>query len=514
MIQFLNRKVRSSLAAKINLVVVGSLFMLVLVPCLILSHAVKSRLIEKARMEAVDIADLFSEFCAGPLARQSYGILVNNTRNLINREYILSVAIFDEDGDNLIPFETKPFPNDEALMVVERSIGSKHMDTAFGRVVIVFDMTKAFEDANRFFAIMILSSVLIGSGLLVLLTYLLQRYVGAPVKQLRESLTAIAEGNLGHRIEDIGHDELGDLAKHVNTMTSNLGQSMQARRAAEGNLAKLNRELEKKVMERTSKLAEKAVELNRLNKRLTELDDVKSTLLSQVSHELRTPLTSILGFNKLAIRSMRKSLASLDDNPAQVRKSGERIITNLKIVEQEGKRLTRLINDVLDLHKIESGHMEWRDETISINRLISEALDIAEGTFRDNPDVELLCTAPVHLPSVTVDPDRFKQVLINLLNNAAKFTSKGSVSVGARLVHGENVEISVCDTGIGIREEEQAAVFEKFAQAGHDGKTCPLPKGTGLGLSICKEIVEHYQGTIRVDSEYGRGSCFTISMPL
>jgi len=284
------------------------------------------------------------------------------------------------------------------------------------------------------------------------------------------------------------------------------------RKKAEQDLADLNRHLEQLVRERTEDLVNKARELEEANQRLRELDEMKSAFLSSVSHELRTPLTSILGFSKLLHKEFAKNFLPLaSDQPALV-KRGERIQENLSIISHEGERLTRLINDVLDLNKIESGRMGWRDERMKLSETIDLAVQAVTGMFAQNSDVNLATEIDPTLPTIIADPDRLQQVLINLLNNAAKFTERGNVTVRAFPRFGQ-VRVEVADTGMGILPEDQAQIFEKFHQTRTDTME-DKPKGTGLGLTICREIIEHYGGRIWVESGEEEGSTFIFTLPV
>lgn len=283
------------------------------------------------------------------------------------------------------------------------------------------------------------------------------------------------------------------------------------RKKAEHDLADLNRHLEQLVRERTEDLVNKARELEDANQRLRELDEMKSAFLSSVSHELRTPLTSILGFSKLLHKEFRKNFMPLSGDDKKLINKGERIQENLSIISHEGERLTRLINDVLDLNKIESGRMGWRDEILDMAETIETAVQAVSGMFAENPHLKLLTEVEPGLPSIVADPDRLQQVLINLLNNAAKFTEKGTVTVRAFPRFGQ-VRVEVADTGYGIHPDDQSQIFEKFHQTRSDTME-DKPKGTGLGLTICREIVEHYGGRIWVESVEDEGSTFIFTIP-
>ena len=283
------------------------------------------------------------------------------------------------------------------------------------------------------------------------------------------------------------------------------------RKANEKELTSLNEELESKVELRTLELQEKAYELEDANKRLTELDEIKSTLVSSVSHELRTPLTSIRGFAKLTGKDFHRYFHPLADTPT-LDKKGKRIAQNLDIIRSEGERLTRLINDFLDINRIESGKATWNDTFLNPCEVIRNAVSAVSGAYAAKPDIEILAELPNTVAPIHADPDKIQQVLINLLNNACKFTPKGAVSVSIAMTT-DILTVTVTDTGMGIAKKEQAQIFEKFHKS-RTGDTISIKdKGTGLGLAICREIVEHYGGEIWVESKLNQGSTFAFSLP-
>lgn len=239
--------------------------------------------------------------------------------------------------------------------------------------------------------------------------------------------------------------------------------------------------------------------------------ETKSNFLSTVSHELRTPLTSIIGFANINKQRLEQKLFPLlPQEDQKVSKIMQQVNNNQTIIIQEGQRLANLINDVLDLAKIEAGRTDWHLESVDMNALVQQAyqstallLDVKQLKYQENltPD----------LPTITADHDKLVQVMINLLSNAVKFTDQGSITVSTKL-EGDKIIVGVKDTGIGIAPEHQSKVFEKFRQVG-DTLT-DKPKGTGLGLPICKEIIEYLGGRIWVESNPGEGSLFAFSLPL
>jgi signal transduction histidine kinase/DNA-binding response OmpR family regulator len=240
-------------------------------------------------------------------------------------------------------------------------------------------------------------------------------------------------------------------------------------------------------------------------------DAAKSAFLSTVSHELRTPLTSVLGFAKIIKRRLAERLFPLipgDDR--KVVQTMQQVSENLNVVVSEGERLTKLIDEVLDLAKIEAGKFEWRMDSLSASEIVDRAL-AATSSLVENKPITLSADVMPELPRFTGDRDRLIQVVINLISNAVKFTREGLVTCRARQM-GNEVVISVTDTGLGIAPDDQPKVFEKFKQVGNT--LTDKPKGTGLGLPICKEIVEHLGGKIWLESELGKGSTFSFSIPL
>jgi Na+/proline symporter/signal transduction histidine kinase len=239
-------------------------------------------------------------------------------------------------------------------------------------------------------------------------------------------------------------------------------------------------------------------ELRGVNRRLQELDRLKDDFISTVTHELRTPLTSIRAFSEI-----------LNDNPQL---DGEQRAKFLGIVIKESERLTRLINQVLDLSKIESGNAEWHSTQIDMREVIEDSVTAVSQLFKDS-GIELDVRMPQEVPPIVADRDRLMQVMLNLLSNAAKFCARPSARVAVALVReGRFLRVDVSDNGVGIGQADQDVIFEKFRQVG-DTLT-QKPKGSGLGLAISRQIIDHFGGRLWVQSQLGAGSTFSFTVPL
>ncbi len=277
-----------------------------------------------------------------------------------------------------------------------------------------------------------------------------------------------------------------------------VARDISERRRNEESLRKSHDQLEIRVRERTR-------ELDRANQ-------AKSEFLSIVSHELRTPLTSIIGFAKIIRKKLvgRIYPAVGHAGKPNLVKEMSRVKKNIDIIISEGGRLTALINDVLDLAKLEADKIEYKMQPISPNEFISRSIEATDALF-DESKLALMADIKPKLPEVMGDLDRLIQVMVNLFSNAVKFTEEGSITCRVRQVE-KHVRISVIDTGIGIPEELHATIFDKFIQG--QESLADRPRGTGLGLPICRNIINAHGGHIWVESSRGRGSKFVFSLPI
>jgi len=249
--------------------------------------------------------------------------------------------------------------------------------------------------------------------------------------------------------------------------------------------------------QKSRELEAATADLREANERLKELDRLKDDFVSTVTHELRTPLTSIRAFTEILLEHP-------DVEIGQRKKF-------LGIITKETERLTRLINQVLDLAKIESGKAEWIESPIDLKEVISDTLAAMGQLFRENK-ITLDARLPERVSPVNADLDRMIQVMLNLLSNAVKFCDRANGRIGVALVERDGcLQVDVRDNGRGISLEDQAAIFNKFRQVG-DTLT-DKPQGSGLGLHISRQIVEHFGGRMWVESDFGSGACFSFALP-
>ncbi len=333
------------------------------------------------------------------------------------------------------------------------------------------------------------NAVLLGTAIItvflaMLVSYAIVRYVIVkPLAHLRDVSDRISHGDIALRAELHTGDEFEQLATAFNRMLRQLATHQEE-------LTHVNDNLNVKVDE-----------LAQANMRLYEMNRLKSDFMATMSHELRTPLNAIIGFSDVL-----ESIDSLDDKQKRY----------VKNIQTSGRVLLEIINDILDLAKIESGKMEVRLSDFRIEAVITAQCDMARPlTERKNIDLE--CNIQPELPEMFQDQAKVQQILNNLLSNAIKFTPEGGrITLGA--VRGGNMLVlEVADTGVGIAEEDQVMIFDKFRQGktvltGDDAMTREY-SGTGLGLSIVKELCKLLGGEVSLESELGKGSTFTIRLP-
>ncbi len=254
----------------------------------------------------------------------------------------------------------------------------------------------------------------------------------------------------------------------------------------------------RQVIAYSRELENTTAELKKANERLKELDRLKDEFISTITHELRTPLASIRSLTEI-----------LRDNPRIALARREKFLV---IVVKESERLTRLINQVLDFQKIESGHMEWDFSQVDFLQVVNEAVENSKQMMTDR-NIKIALNLPQQVPPIAGDRDHLMQVMLNLISNAVKFCDRhnGKISINLNIL-GAHLEVRVTDNGIGIRPEDQQIIFETFRQVKDSAKG--RPAGSGLGLAITKRIVDFHGGRIWVESQTGVGATFVFTIPL
>lgn len=302
--------------------------------------------------------------------------------------------------------------------------------------------------------------------------FFIRQSVTRPLGKLEATAAIIASGDYSQQVAVKSADEVGRLGVAFNTMAE-------------------------RIAERTEQLEQALTTAQEAHAAAEAANTFKSQFIANMSHELRTPLNSIINFTRIVASGMRGPVT-------------EGQLDYLGRVRGSGEHLLGLINDILDLSKIEAGRMELYTETCHLDELVQSVMATATGLTKGKP-IELHLEIAPDLPPVQVDRTRIRQVLLNLLSNAAKFTESGSITVKVAGT-AEQLAVSVTDTGIGIAPEHLALIFEEFRQI--DSSSNRTYDGTGLGLTICKRLVELHGGDIQVESTLGVGSTFTFRLPL
>ena len=359
-----------------------------------------------------------------------------------------------------------------------------------GFVYIQSDL-QAMSDRLKSYTLIAAVVLLLSLIVALLVSKISQRVISEPVVQLAATVRIVSrEKNYAIRaVASANRDEVSTLIESFNEMLGQIQQRDTALRNARD-------ELDARVLERTAQLAVANKQLDLRNREVERATQLKSKFLASMSHELRTPLNAIVGFSDLLA----------DGTPGQLNDKQKRFVNHIK---QGSSHLLQLINDILDLSKIEAGQLELHREDFLVSDALPEVLStIRPLAMAKNIHVEQVLEADY---SVHADRVRFKQILFNLLSNAVKFTPRdGKISIECRQP-GNQVSLSVTDTGIGIRLEDQQVVFEEFRQV--EANSEAAQQGTGLGLAITKRLVEQQDGRISVQSELGKGSRFTFTLP-
>ncbi len=351
-------------------------------------------------------------------------------------------------------------------------------------VVKVIMPYKETQDAiNSARAILIAVAILTVFAAMIALYVIIRYVVVKPLKHLRDVSDDISRGKTELRAEIHTNDEFEELAASFNRMLRHLTDT-------QAELRQVNKDLDSKVDQ-----------LAQLNMRLYEMNRLKGDFLANMSHELRTPLNSIIGFSEVLA-----DIDSLDDKQKRYAQN----------IQKSGRVLLEMINDILDLAKMEAGKMDLRPSEFQIGSIVQAQCDMVRS-LTEEKNIDLEVQVAENLPPLFQDQAKIQQILTNLLSNAIKFTPEGGrITVSARRNERDQLELTVADTGVGIAEEDREIIFEKFRQGtsvlGGDGLTREY-SGTGLGLSILKELSKLLGGEVDFESELGIGSTFKVTLP-
>jgi signal transduction histidine kinase len=435
----------------------------------VVSKTILPRLIGLASARDRDDLDVFTRRAASHFSRQP--------DSAPRTEYY-----HDTEGHWRFRFARPAFLRQESCRNCHaEALASMGDTTPFG--IVSVDIPTRIDNAqllrNRLF---ILSAGFIAGTLAIIVFYLITtRLILQPVRVLQETAEKVSQGDLNIRSDINTGDEFQQLSETFNIMLANLKHSADQLRS-------INKGLDVKL----GQLAETNVALYESNR-------LKSEFLANVSHELRTPLNSILGFADL----LKDSLAAGPDSKSA------RYVNNIL---QSGRHLLELINDLLDLAKIEAGRMEIRSEPMSMPDLFEGLSNILKPLL-ENKGLSLTATVSTEVPIVRSDPGKLQQILYNFLSNAIKFSPNGArIDLAASGDGTDHVRISVTDHGPGIDPAKQQMIFEKFRQA--DASVTRSHSGTGLGLAISKELTNLLNGSIGVRSTPGEGATFWIVIPI
>jgi signal transduction histidine kinase/DNA-binding NarL/FixJ family response regulator len=370
------------------------------------------------------------------------------------------------------------------------TLNGEHLGTLF----LQSDMRQWSVRAKRYGGILCIF-VLISGTFALFVSSKLQRLISRPILHLEDSMREVsANKNYSVRATKSYGDEIGRLIDGFNTMLSEIQHRDGALRSANDELKTRTLELEKEILHRR----QTQEELLTAKHTAEEASRAKSTFLANMSHELRTPLNAIIGYSEMLDEEARESGRSEN-------------VEDLRKIQSAGKHLLSLINDVLDLSKIEAGKMGLHLEDFEVLPLIDEIATTLQPAAAKNSN-EIKIHVSENLGFMRADITKVRQILFNLLSNACKFTDHGTISLDVDQNDRDGyIRFRVTDTGIGISEKQQQNLFFEFSQA--DASIARKYGGTGLGLAITHRFVQLMRGQIRVESEPGKGSIFTVQLP-
>ncbi len=402
-------------------------------------------------------------------------VKATESKNLLTKSAAQYLTNYFLEPQNKIDKEKEfsfKIQGEEHFMIVRPMKDDKGLDWLIVVIIPEADFMEQIDINNRTTIFLCIIALMIATFLGIITS----QYIVKPILRLKEAAKLLAEGEFNQTVNLHRSDELGVLANAFNTMGKQLQESFQS--------------------------------LETKNRELQELDQLKDEFLANTSHELRTPLNGIIGISESLIDGVAGKLP-------------EHAITNLSLIASSGRRLSNLINDILDFAKLKHQNLELQIKPVGLREIAGVVINLALPLITQK-NLKLINNLPEDLPLVAADENRLQQILLNLIDNGIKFTEEGTIEISAELMTDNNklenpvmpsqLAISVYDTGIGISEDKLERIFESFEQG--DGSTARTYGGTGLGLAVTKQLVELHGGKIWVKSQVGKGSQFTFTLPI
>ena len=449
-------------------------------------------------------ADLLGNVSTAALQFDDQSAAAKNLAFLHSRDNIRAAVLFTPRGAVFATYlrpdvekEALPrLPGPDATTIRGDVISGYHRIVSNGEIAgtIYLEANLGMYERSASYAAIAFAVMLAALLASLMLSSWLQESITAPIIQISGLAREVVDKRVySMRATRTTNDEIGTLVDAFNEMLSEIETRTAAREASAQEVGRLNRDLERRVSDRTAQLEE-------TNLKLEAANAAKSTFLSMMSHEIRTPMNGVMG--------MLEMLSLTELEPQQR--------TTLEVVRESGRSLLRIIDDILDFSKIEAGKLEVRPEVASVARMVESVAGIYSGNASSKGLVLKSHVDPRISPAVLVDPLRLQQILNNFVSNAIKFTRKGLVEIRAELLEHRDgrdlVRFSVTDSGIGISPAEQALLFQPFAQAGSD--TARVFGGTGLGLSICQRLAKLMGSSIAIESAVGKGTTMSLALEL
>lgn len=388
--------------------------------------------------------------------------------------------------------------DDKALYLFEPVV---YNGKQLGTVYLKADISERFSDRLAQYAKILVVSSLIACLMALLFSFRLQRIITSPILELAGTAKTVSTNrDYSIRARKTSEDEIGQMIEAFNRMLADIQQRDAELQAANKRAEEANALLEQRVEERTAALSQATRDAEDAREAAEVANQTKSAFLANMSHELRTPLNAIIGYSEM----LKEEAEDLGEKS---------FVDDLNKVHSAGKHLLGLINDVLDISKIESGKMDLYLETFDVAQLVKEVSNTITPLVAKNSN-KLSVVCPPDIGTMHADMTKLRQGLFNLLSNASKFTSNGTISLEATRANSDGkewVSFKVSDTGIGMTQEQMDRLFQAFVQA--DAGTTKKFGGTGLGLAITRHFSRMMGGDTTVASEFKKGSSFTIRLP-